>query len=143
MSESPAPVHATTQRADAPAPGPDVPQGPRRLAQLSVLAAALVCLLAFWWAGNLLHLPAERGYAASLLREPGTGRVVGIVAAMVLFVGCAVLGQFIGGRWWAYSGPFAAAVGLSAWSARGGPSRYVYFHADSAGAGKMVFLQLM
>jgi hypothetical protein len=129
--------------AEASAPGPDVPQGPRRLAQLSVLAAALVCLLAFWWAGNLLHLPAERGYAASLIQEPGTGRVVGIVAAMVLFVGCAVLGQFIGGRWWAYAGPFAAAVGLSAWSARGGPSRYVYFHADSVGAGKTVFLQLM
>src|SRR3982751_4003106 len=131
MSESPAPVNATTPTAGAAAPGPDVPQGPRRLAQLSVLAAALVCLLAFWWAGNLLYVPAERGYAASLLQEPGTGRVVGVVAAMVLFVGCAVLGQFIGGRWWAYAGPFAAAVGLSAWSARGGASRYVFFHGGS------------
>lgn len=143
MSESPASANGTPSPADSQVVGTDLPHGHRRLAQLSVLAAALVCLLIFWWAGNLLRFPAERGFEASLLQQPGAGRVISVVAAMVLFVGCAVLGQFIGGRWWAYAGPFAAAVGLSAWSARGGPSRYVYFHADGTGAGKTVFLQLM
>src|SRR4051812_37543292 len=106
MSESPATNNPNSPVGNAAAGDLDLPQGHRRLAQLSVLAAALVCLLAFWGAGTLLRIPAERGYEASLLQQPGTGRAVGMIAAMVLFVGCAVLGQFIGGRWWAYAGPF-------------------------------------
>lgn len=113
-----------------------------RLTQIAVLTATVVCGLAFWWAGEFLRVPARPPFEVSLFQQPGAGKGVAVVAAVVLSIGGAAVGHLLAGRWWGYAGPFAAAVGLATWSCRGGPSRYVYFHADSAGTGRGIFFLL-
>ena len=128
------------------ATAPDAPESApphHRMTQAVVLTTAVACVAVFWFAGALLHVPAYRHYEGSLLQQPGAAKLTAVAAALVLFVGCAAAAQLVAGRWWLYAGLFSAAAGLAALSARAGPSRYVYFHADSAGDGRGVFLTLL
>jgi len=136
------------QAADAVGQSPPSSQHPQhahaRMTQVVVLVAAAACVAAFWWVGNLLDVPAHRGYEASLLLQPAVaGKVLAVLAAGVLFVVCVVVGELVAGRHWLYAGPFAAAIGLAVLSVRGGPSRYVYLYADTTGLGRGVLLVLL
>ena len=106
---------------------------PLRTARTLTLALAVGSFALFWWVGSWLGIPREYGFSASLLQQPGAAAATAMVVAILLFFGCAVAAHLIAGRQWLYAGPFVAAVGLAAWSYRGGPSRYVYFHAADAG----------
>ena len=113
------------------------------ITQLVVLSVAGVCFALVWYAGILFHVPAHRGFEASLLQQPGFGgKLLAILAAVLLPLACGLIGQLIAGRHWVFAGPFAAAISLSALSMRGGPSRYVYFQAASAGHLRSVPLAL-
>src|SRR5687767_6614232 len=115
-----------------------------RMTRPVVLAMSAACLAIFWYAGWLLHIPAHYGFEASLLQQPGTaGKVLAVLAAAALFVACTLLVHLVAVRRWVLVGPFAAAVGLAAWSIRGGSSLYVYRRAGTAGYGASVFPMLL
>ena len=115
-----------------------------RMTRPVVLAMCAACLGVFWFAGWLLQIPAHAGYEASLLQQPGTGgKVLAVVVAAGLFVACTLLVELVAVRRWVLVGPFAAAVGLAAWSIRGGPSVYVYRRAATEGYGAAVFPMLL
>lgn len=147
MTEASAPASQPQQNPPG-TQGPDTPSEAHahrhlRFTQAIVLLSLALCVLLAWWAGKAFDVPAYRGYEGSLLQQPGAGGKVlaVVVAAAVLAVG-AIVGQLLAGRWWLFAGLFAAAAGWAALSARGGPSRYVYFHAADAGTGRGVFVML-
>lgn len=117
--------------ADQPAPHDEGAHAPPhyRMTQLVILSVTALCFALVWNAGRVLGIPAHPGVEASLVQQPGP--VLAILAAVVLVAACGLIGQFLGGRHWVYAGPFAAAVALGALSIRGGPMRYVLFHADT------------
>lgn len=113
---------------------------PHRQTQLWVTLASVACFLLFWCAGTWIGVPAERGYAASLLQQRLA--VLAFLATYVLLGSALVLGTLISGRAWFFGGLFVAAIGLTALSALGGPMRYTLFRAITSGGGKEVFLTL-
>jgi hypothetical protein len=114
-----------------------------RLTRTIVLAASGACFAMFWWVGGVLGIPAHYGFEASLLQQPGSMRSEALVVAAVLVISSAVFGQAVAGRRWGFAGVFAAGLGLCAWSARGGPSKYVYFQASSQDTGRAIYLMLL
>jgi hypothetical protein len=115
----------------------------RRLTQLVVIVACAVCFLLFWWMGHLLEIPLHRKFEVSLLQRGSTGSaLLAMLATMVLYFVCTFLADLIASRHWPYAGPFAASIGLSALSMRGGPSRYVYLLAATHSEPRGVFLML-
>jgi hypothetical protein len=115
-----------------------------RMTRPLVLATSVLCVSVFWGVGNLLHIPVHAGYEASLLQQPGlSGKVLAVVMAGALFVACTLGAHLLAGRRWVLAGPFAAALGLAAWSVRGGPSVYVYKYAATTGQGPAVFPMLV
>lgn len=114
---------------------------PYRRTQLLVLAASVLCFLLFWWTASAIHLPEQPGFEGSLLRQRGWP--LDVLATYVLFAASVVIGTLIGGRAWFFTGLFAATVGLSALSVRGGPMRFVLFDAASSANTRGVFLQLL
>lgn len=122
----------------------DLGPAPRdaRLTQGLVILAAVIAMAFCWFSGRWLHVPVDEGFSVSLLQQPGGMRVLAIVLALLLFIVCTVLGQIIAGRRWMYAGLFAAALGFAALSARGGPSRFVYFRAASNASVPSIFLTL-
>lgn len=133
MTESTAP---TAPVSDAP-PAPHADHG--WITQLIVLAVAGACFALVWYAGALFRVPAHRGYEASLLQQPGLGgKILAILAAVLLPLACGVIGQFVAGRHWVLAGPFTVAAALSALSMRGGPSRHVFFEAAHDGQLRLV-----
>ncbi len=145
-----------TSSANAPAPAGSPPHDPLghyeenhgfrvwRMTRPVVLAMSAACLAIFWGAGALLRIPSHYGFEASLLQQPGiAGKVLAILAAAALFLVCTLLVQLVAARRWVLVGPFAAAVGLAAWSIRGGSSLYVYRMAGTAGYGASVFPMLL
>jgi hypothetical protein len=145
--------------ANAPAPGGPAESAPHdplghheenhgfrvwRMTRPVVLAMSAACLAVFWGAGALLRIPSHYGYEASLLQQPGiAAKLLAVLAAAFLFLACALLVQLVAAQRWVLVGPFAAAVGLAAWSVRGGPSVYVYRMAGTAGYGARVFPMLL
>ena len=129
-----------------PASSPEIdPTGgtiftPHRRTQFWVTLASVACFALFWWAGKWIGIPAERGYEASLLQQHGA--VLVVFATYVLLACGVIIGTLISGRAWFFAGLFAAAIGLIALSARGGPMRYALFQAIAQGTGKQVFLTL-
>jgi hypothetical protein len=113
---------------------------PYRVTQFFVLLASLLCIALFRWVGNSLNVPAERGFDASVLRQPHWPMV--LLAIYATFAICLIFGTLISGRWWFFGGLFATLVGLAVLSVRGGPMRYVLFDAQSAGLTQRVFLTL-
>lgn len=111
-----------------------------RRTQLLVLVASTLGFLLYWWAGRTLGIPEERGFGASLLQQ--SHWPVDLVVTYVLFEMCLILGSVIAGWSWFFAGLFAASVGLVALSARGGPVRYVLFHAAESGTSNKVYLLL-
>ena len=111
-----------------------------RRTQLLVLLASTLGFLLYWWAGRRLGIPEERGFEASLLQQ--SHWPVDLVVTYVLFEVCLILGSLIAGWSWFFAGLFAASVGLVALSARGGPMRYVLFHAAESGTSNKVYLLL-
>jgi hypothetical protein len=105
-----------------------------RLTQLLFICSGLVCFTIFWYAGQMLGIPAEPRHGGSLLRQPTIGTTItGLVVAAVLLVGTTLLaGAFLRTRWF-LAGLAAATAGLSAWSMRGGPMHEVTQYASSAG----------
>ena len=124
---------------------PDAPPGTiftsHRRTQALVLIASVVCVLVFWCGGALVNVPAEPGFQGSLLQQHNW--FLAIVATDVLLACSIVLGSLIAGRSWFFAGLFAAVIGLTALSVRGGPSRYVLFDAAAHGAARSVFIRLL
>src|SRR4051794_11611137 len=92
-------------------------------ARLRLVVAGLVCFALFWFAGATFRIPVHPRYEASLLLQSGTVMDL-IVIAVLLPVGVCV-GSLIAGTIRFDAGLFAATLGLSALSLRGGPMRYV------------------
>ena len=114
---------------------------PYRRTQFFVLVASILGFLLFWWAGRVLGIPEQMGYAASLLQQSHSP--LDLLATYVLFGVCLVLGTLIAGWTWFFAGLFSATIGLIAFSARGGPMRYVLFHAAATGSAQRAYLLLM
>ncbi len=125
-----------------PQASPEAPLYSSQTTRALVLATGAACFALFWIVGSWLQIPQFRRFEASLLQQPGAARVLDLVVAALLLGACTLIGQLVAGRRWLYAGPFVAAFGLMAWSCRGGPSRYVYQHAATAGDGRSVFLLL-
>ena len=113
---------------------------PYRVTQFFVVLASIVCALLFWWAARTLGIPAERGFDAGVLEQPHWPLV--LISIYVLFVVCLIVATLISGRWWFFGGLFAAVVGLSVLSARGGPIRDVLFDAQATDSPRSVFVRL-
>jgi len=113
---------------------------PYRRTQLFVLIACIACFVMFWCAGRALSIPNETGFEASLLQQPHWP--LDVLGTYVLFAVCVVLGTLIAGWTWFFAGLFAAAIGMVAFSARGGAMRYVLFHAAAGGSPRQVYLML-
>jgi len=110
-----------------------------RVTQALFTGASIGCFLIFWYAGELLRIPAEPRHGGSLLRQPTIGATIAaLVAGLVLLLACTLLASaFLRKRW--FLAPLTAATaGLSAWSMRGGPMQEVLNYAPSLG----VFIQL-
>ncbi len=90
--------------------------------------ASLVCIALFYLASRQFHIPAEPGYAASLLQQPGW--MVAILVTAIAFVVATFVGSIIASRVHHDAGFFCAAIGLATLSFRGGPMRYVLFDAS-------------
>jgi hypothetical protein len=93
-------------------------------------------MLLFWAAARQFRIPAEAGFSGSLLQQPSPG--VAIVITLLTLAASAFVGTTLAGRVHRDAGLFCACVGLAVLSARGGPVRYVLFHAS----GKSVYLML-
>lgn len=113
---------------------------PYRVTQFFVVLASIVCVLLFWWAARTMGIPAERGFDAGVLEQPHWPLV--LISIYVLFAVCLVVATLISGRWWFFGGLFAAVVGLSVLSARGGPIRDVLFDAQATDSPRNVFVRL-
>jgi hypothetical protein len=134
------PTDEPTPRSDSPDPSSDAILTPYRRTQALVVLACILCFALFWQIGKWLHIPAERGFEASLLQQPNW--VLDLVATYIVFACCVCIGTFIAGRSWFFGGLFSATVGLMALSGRGGGMHYVLFHAAAHGALGRVFFQL-
>jgi hypothetical protein len=115
-----------------------------RLTQLLFICVGLVCFAIFWYAGQLLGIPAEPRHGGSLLRQPTIGAsLTALICAPVLLLGCTLLaGAFLRTRWF-LAGLAAATAGLSAWSMRGGPMHEVTQYASSAGVFIWLAIELL
>jgi hypothetical protein len=113
---------------------------PHRRTQFLVTLASVLCFALFWQAARWLHLPAEPGYQDSVFQQPYWP--IHVIAIYVLLVVAVAIGTLVASRSWFFAGFFAGAMGLMALSVRGGPMRYVLFHAAESGASHGVFLQL-
>jgi hypothetical protein len=114
-------------------PGDQAVDWSYRLTQLLFICSGLVCFTIFWYAGQMLGIPAEPRHGGSLLRQPTVGAaIIALIVVLVLLAGCALLtGAFLRTRWF-LAGLAAATAGLSAWSMRGGPMHEVTQYAPSA-----------
>lgn len=97
--------------------------------RLLLAAAAAVSALLFWLAAKWLGVPHFRGYEASLLIQPWA--VVGLATTAILIVASTAIGSLIAGSVRFDAGLFAAALGMTVLTLRGGPSRYVVQAFDS------------
>jgi hypothetical protein len=110
-----------------------------RITQAIFTAAVVVCFAMFWYAGQLLGIPAERGHGGSLLGQPSIGgAVLGLIAAGVLLAGCTLFTHAFLRERWPMASLAAAMAGFSAWSMRGGPMQDVLNYAASGS----VFIRL-
>ncbi len=91
--------------------------------RLLLAAAAAVAAFLFWLAAGWLGVPHFRGYEASLLTQPSA--VVGLATTAILIVASTAIGSLIAGSVRFDAGLFAAALGMTVLTLRGGPSRYV------------------
>lgn len=114
---------------------------PHRRTQVVVTLASVLCFLIFWWGGKWMHVPAQQGFQGSLLQQ--SGWPLAIIATYVMLIVCVAVASAIGGRFWFFTGLFAATIGLMALSARGGPSRYVLFDAAARGETPGIFFRLL
>jgi hypothetical protein len=112
---------------------------PERRTQTLVAIASIICYLIFWFGGAWLGIPRQKGFQDSLLQQHSA---VPLLVTYILIICGAAIGTVVCGRSWLYGGLFAAAVGLSALSARGGTMRDVLFYAQAAGTGHGIFLWL-
>ncbi|HEX8915518.1 MAG TPA: hypothetical protein VF796_24405, partial [Humisphaera sp.] len=137
-------VAAGSAEPDAVEPEADAAADPhaRRHTQWVVVGLVVGSYLAFWWAGNVLGIPAQRGYDGSLLGQPGTTSAVAFLAAAGLAGAVTAIASLVIGRAWLPAGPLAAAAGLAAWSFRAGPIRDTILSADVAHVSTAVFYRL-
>lgn len=114
---------------------------PRKLTQLLVLIAVGIACFLFWIVGRWLRIPFEPRFQPSLIQSPNGP--VAFIAEIILIAVSWVIGDWIAGGRWRPAGLFAATVGLSVWSVRGGTMQYLLFHAQNAGTGRAVFPHLL
>ena len=63
-----------------------------RVTQFLFGCAVTGCFLIFWYAGQLLGIPAEPRHGGNMLRQPTVGgTIIALLAAAVLLVGCTLL----------------------------------------------------
>jgi hypothetical protein len=115
---------------------------PHRKTQIVVIVASVACAAMFWFVGQWLGIPGVRRFQGSVLQLPRWPLDLGVI--YVLLILSALIGSAIAGRFWFHAGLFAACVGLTTLSIRGGAMRYVLFDAYAGGGGgPKVFLQLL
>ena len=114
---------------------------PGKLTQLLVLIAVGIACALFWLVGRWLQIPFEPRFQPSLIQSPNAS--VAFIAEIILIAVCWVMGDWIAGGRWRPAGLFAATVGLSVWSVRGGTMQYLLFHAQNIGTGRAVFPRLL
>jgi len=114
---------------------------PRKLTQLLVLIAVGIACALFWLVGRWLRIPFEPHFQPSLVQSPNGP--IAFIAEIILIAICWVIGDWIAGGRWRPAGLFAATVGLSVWSVRGGTMQYLLFHAQNVGVGRGVFPRLL
>ena len=114
---------------------------PRKLTQLLVLIAVGIACFLFWLVGRWLRIPFEPRFQPSLIQSPNGP--IAFIAEIILIAVCWVIGDWIAGGRWRPAGLFAATVGLSVWSIRGGTMQYLLFHAQNIGTGRAVFPHLL
>jgi hypothetical protein len=103
-----------------------------RITQALFTCAAIICFVIFWYAGQILGIPAERAHGGSLLGQPtAAGAIVGLIAAALLLGGCTLFSHAFLRRRWFMASLAAATAGFSAWSMRGGPSGDILRYAPS------------
>lgn len=110
-------------------------------ARILLVSAAVACFCVFWWAGVLMRIPVHPGYEASLFQQPWA--VVSVLVVGIALAAAVVLGTALAGMIRYDAGLFAAAIGLTALSLRGGASRYVIFWSLAHDTGRGVFLVLL
>jgi hypothetical protein len=121
---------------EQPGPAGVVARPPGWQSRTFLLAACLLSLAVFWWAGGAAGVAREYGFDGSLLVGPGP--VGNVIATGVLIVVTVALGTLLAGFVRPDAGLFAAAVGLTALSVRGRAVYSVLHHGD----GPRVFLML-
>lgn len=97
---------------------------------------SLVCIALFYGASRQFHIPAEPGFSASLLQQPGW--IAALLVTAITFVVATLVGSVITGRIHREAGFFCAAIGLATLSCRGGAMHFVLFDASS----RSVYLML-
>jgi hypothetical protein len=106
---------------------------------LAIACAASVGL--FWLAARWFAIPRHIGFEASLALQPRPAAVL-LLVGFVLWIAVAVA-TAIAGTVRMDAGLFAGAVGLAVLRVRGGPMRYVFQSASSAGVMLSLILELL
>jgi hypothetical protein len=92
---------------------------------------SVLAYLIFSFVGRSFSIPELPGYAASLMAHPSP--LLSMVLTAMTLVACVLLATFIAGRVHFEAGLFCAAIGMVAFSTRGGPMRYVLMYATGPG----------
>ena len=105
-------------------------------AKIILALACTACALLFWFAGRWFGIPQHPGFEMSLAVRPAPAAALLLTAVAVL--AATALGTIVAGSVRFDAGLFAAAVGLAAFSTRGGTMR----HITQSATGPGVFLSL-
>jgi hypothetical protein len=114
---------------------------PYQRARLLLLTACLLCCALAWWISRLFGVPASPGFEAALLQQPSVAMAI-VAAAAAALIGTAV-GTLIAGPIRFNAGVFAAAMGLGAFSIRGGAMPQTIHWGLSHGSAAGLFTLLL
>jgi hypothetical protein len=115
-----------------------------RITQAIFSAVAIGCFVVFWYAGQILGIPAELGHGGSLLGQPTIGAtLLGLFAAIFLLAGCTLFAHAFLRNRWGMASLAAVTAGFSAWSMRGGPIHDVLLYAPSTAVFFRLAVELM
>ncbi|HVT89929.1 MAG TPA: hypothetical protein VHD56_13830 [Tepidisphaeraceae bacterium] len=126
---------------DSTTPVPIQLSTPHLIRQRVILTlACVICIGLTMWLGRVLHIPAERGVAGTIMQQPGWPLAIAL-AWMVLIGGSLLAAVFTIGLH-EEAGLFSAAVGLAGLSVMFGPMHYVLFASKSSSVYLLMALEL-
>jgi nicotinamide riboside transporter PnuC len=95
----------------------------------SLVLAAIISFAIFWYLGSWTDFPAERGFNASVLEQPSP--IVTLFVAAIGLAICTILISTLQGQGEVEDPLFGVALGLAAWSCRGGTVASILQYSSS------------